>query len=158
MVLSLAGVMAAQNLFASIGSVILVDDTSQYSYANGGEFRAVGDVGLDAAVNWSAYSSSTKGTISAADNSSWGGAYVSVGQAYFQTFCIEYNEEFSPGASYSVGISQNAMYGNNPPLGDPISIGTAWLYSHFAAGTLSGYNYAYGGSRTGPAEIGRAHV
>ena len=150
MVLSLAGVMAASNLFASM-SVTLVDDTSQYSYANGGEFRAVGDSGLDAAVNWSAYSTSTKGAISAADGSSWGGGSVSVDQAYFQTFCIEYNEEFSPGASYSVGVSQKAMYGNNPPDGDPISIGTAWLYSQFAAGALSGYNYAYGDGRTSTA-------
>jgi hypothetical protein len=150
MVLSLAGVMAVPNLFASM-SVTLIDDTSQYSYANGGEFRAVGNPGLDGIVKWSAYSTATKGTISAADASSWGGGSVSVGQAYFQTFCIEYNEEFSPGASYSVGVSQNAMYGSQPPNGDPISIGTAWLYSQFAAGTLSGYNYTYGGSRTSTA-------
>jgi len=153
MVLSLAGVMAVPNLFASM-RVILIDDTSQYSYANGGEFRAVGNSGLDSIVNWNAYSTTTKGAISAADGSSWGGSSVSVGQAYFQTFCVEYNEEFTPGTSYGVGVSQNAMYGNQPPNGDPISIGTAWLYSQFAAGTLSGYNYTYGGGRQSSTSAG----
>ena len=143
--------MAASNLFASM-SVTLIDDTAQYSYANGGEFRAVGNSGLDAIVNWNAYSTATKGTVTAAtDGSSWGYGTGLNGQAYFQTFCIEYNEEFTPGTSYSVGVSQNAMYGSQPPTGDPISIGTAWLYSQFAAGTLTGYNYAYGGSRTSTA-------
>ena len=122
MVLGLAGVMAAPDLFASM-SVTLIDDTSQYSYANGGEFRAVGDSGLDSIVNWGAYSSSTssstKGTVSAGDLTSahnadgWSYSSSLVGEAYFQTFCVEYNEEFTPGTSYSVGVSQNAMYGNS---------------------------------------------
>jgi hypothetical protein len=147
MVLSLAGVMAVPNLFASM-SVTLIDDTSQYSYANGGEFRAVGNPGLDSVINWSAYSTSTKGTVTAAaDGSAWGYNSGLNGQAYFQTFCIEYNEEFTPGTSYSVGISQKALWGGQQSAGgDLLSIGTAWLYSQFAAGTLSGYNY--GGSRT----------
>ena len=146
MVLSLAGVMAAPSLFASM-SVTLLDKTSSYSQGVGGEFRAVSDSGLDSVVNWSAYSTSTRGTVGAADVGTWGYSSGLNNQAYFQTFCIEHNEEFTPGVSYSVGISQKAMYGGNPPNGDPISIGTAWLYSQFAAGTLSGYNYVYGASR-----------
>jgi hypothetical protein len=151
MVLTLAGVMAGIQLYASM-SVTLLDNTSKYSYSNGGEFRAVGNSGLGAVVNWSAYSSSTKGTVTVAnDGSSWGYNSGLNGLAYFQTFCIEYNEEFTPGTSYSVGVSQKAMYGNQPVNGDPISIGTAWLYSQFAAGTLSGYNYVYGATRTSTA-------
>ena len=40
-ILSFAGVMAVPNLFASM-SVTLIDNTSQYSYNNGGE--QIGDV------------------------------------------------------------------------------------------------------------------
>ncbi len=159
MVLGLAGVMAAPNLFAAM-SVTLLDNTTQnpaysYSYGNGGEFRAVGNSGpssLDSIVNWNAYSTSTKGTVSAAiDGPTWGYNSGLAGHDYFQTFCIEYNEEFTPGASYSVGVSQKAQYGSQPPNGDPISIGTAWLYSQFAAGTLGSYTYAYGSGRSATA-------
>ena len=153
-VLSLATAMTATSVFASM-SVILLDNTSQYSFGSGGEFRAVGNAGLDAVVNWAAYSSATKGTVSSASDSSSSGYNSSLnGQMYFQTFCIEANEYFSPGTSYSVGISPNAMYGSQPPNGDPISIGTAWLYSQFAAGTLSGYTYAYGSGRASSTSAG----
>lgn len=156
-VLGLAGIVAAPNLFAAM-TVTLIDNTSQYSYANGGEFRAVGGgtpTSLDSIVNWSAYSSSTKGTVTAVtDGSSWGYSSGLAGKAYFQTFCVEYNEEFVPGTTYNVGVSQKAMYGSQPLGGDPISIGTAWLYSQFAAGTLSGYNYAYGGGRQSSTSAG----
>jgi len=156
MVLSLAGVMAVPNLFASM-SVTLMDNTSQYSYNDGGEFRAVGNPSLNSVINWSAYSTLTKGTVSfVTDGSSWG--YTGLdGQDYFQTFCIETSEYFYPGTTYDVSISQKAMYGSQPSAGgDPISKGTAWLYSQFAAGTLVGldalnnavaYNYTYGTGR-----------
>jgi len=131
-------------------SVTLLDNTAQYSFGVGGEFRAVGNAGLNSAVNWSAYSAQTSGTIGVGDHGSWGWPSAGVHDLdrYFQTFCIEYNEEFNPGTTYNVGISPNARYGSNPPNGDPVSIGTAWLYSQFAGGSLSGYNYAYGGTRT----------
>jgi hypothetical protein len=127
--------------------VTLMDDTSQYSYSNGGEFRAVPNSALLSQVDLNAYSASagTTGTISqGTDGNSWGYNSGMIGHVYFQTFCVEYNEEFTPGTTYSVGISSRAMYGSQPPLGDPISIGTAWLYSQFAAGTLAGYSYTYG--------------
>lgn len=63
----------------------------------------------------------------------------------FETFCVEYNEHFTPGSTLYYGISQGAMNGGisggNP---DFISKGTAWLYLNFAQGTLAGYNYALG--------------
>ena len=90
MAVSVAGVMATPGLFgAYIGSVVLIDNTSQYSYGVGGEFRAVGDSGLDSVVDWNAYSTMTKGVTTAADLSSWGGGSIKVGEQYFQTFCID---------------------------------------------------------------------
>jgi VPDSG-CTERM motif len=63
----------------------------------------------------------------------------------FETFCVEFNEHFTPGSSLYYGISQGAVNGGvsggNP---DPISKGTAWLYLNFAQGTLTGYNYSLG--------------
>ena len=62
----------------------------------------------------------------------------------FQTFCIEKNEYISPNTTYDVGISGSAKNGgiggavNNE---DPVSVGTAWLYSQFAKGNLAGYDY-----------------
>jgi hypothetical protein len=63
----------------------------------------------------------------------------------FETFCVEYNEHFTPGSTLYYGISQAAVNGGisggNP---DPISKGTAWLYLNFAQHTLAGYNYSTG--------------
>ena len=63
----------------------------------------------------------------------------------FETFCVEFNEHFSPGSTYYYAISQGAINGGvsggNP---DPLSLGTAWLYLNFAQGTLAGYNYTTG--------------
>ena len=133
MVLSLTGAMATLNLFASM-SVTLYQDGGNYSYGNGGEFRAVGDAGLDGVVNWGAYSAATSG-----------------GQQYFQTFCTETSEYFSPGNTYPVtSIGNNALYnGTANPV--PITLGVAYLYSQFAAGTLGGYDYNYGSGRVASA-------
>lgn len=102
----------------------------------GGEFRATANPELKAAINWNAYSTSTGDK-----DSSW-----------FQTFCIEYGEHFTPGNTYNVTLGPNAMNGGVSSGGDPISKATAFLYSQFAAGALTGYNYNYGGSRTASAK------
>jgi hypothetical protein len=161
LVLSLAGVTAAPNLFGAM-SVTLMDDTPamnsayNYSQGSGGEFRAVGDSGLNSVVNWSAYSAATKGTVTAAnDGSSWGyGQGLAVpGSSYFQTFCTELLEEYTPGGLYPVSsIGNNALY-NNTGHPVPITLGVAYLYSQFAAGTLVGYDYNYtdGGGRSASA-------
>jgi len=60
----------------------------------------------------------------------------------FQTFCLEKNEYIEKNTLYYATISGAALRGgNNTNLGDPISQGTAWLYSQFAKGTLTGYDY-----------------
>jgi hypothetical protein len=65
----------------------------------------------------------------------------------FESFCLEPTEHFSAGSTYDYTIASYAFGGNNEELsrdvgpGDQLSIGTAWLYSQFAQGILSGYNY-----------------
>jgi len=112
MVLSLAGVMAAPNLFAGFDGTIVLTQNA-YSYGNGGQFTA-----------------------------------VTTGLGTFQTFCIEYNEEYQPGSQYDYYENSGAVaggvgaYATDPHTGlpmDNISIGTAWLYSQFRAGTLANY-------------------
>ncbi len=66
----------------------------------------------------------------------------------FESFCLEYTEYFSPGSTYNYTVSNAAVAGAGGAVGgqDPISVGTAWLYSQFANGTLSGFNYGAGRS------------
>lgn len=139
----LGGTLFSTAVFGQM-QVTLLQDTDNYSEWIGGEFRAVagGTPNLGAAVNQSAYFAGTSGFLS--------------GQFYFQTFCLEFNEDFNPGSTYNVTIGPNALYGSLPPAGDPVSIGTAWLYSQFAAGSLVGltagnvavgYDYTYGSGR-----------
>jgi len=74
----------------------------------------------------------------------------------FQSFCLEYTETVHwPPLTYTLskvavaGGSAPGMYGpdGNAIIGDPVSIGTAWLYKQFIAGTLAGYDYAVGPGR-----------
>ena len=67
---------------------------------------------------------------------------VSATLGNFPTFCLEFNEHFTPGNTYDYAVSSKAIYGGVGPQGDPISVGTAWLYSLFRAGTLPGYDYS----------------
>jgi hypothetical protein len=135
-------------------NITLIDDTSHYSFGDGGEFRAVGDSGLNSAINWNAYSTVTTGTITGAtDGGSWGYSSGLDGQRYFQTFCTEIAEEFSPGSSYPVtAIGNSAMYAGTGHA-VPITLGVAYLYSQFAAGTLAGYDYNYGSGRSTTAGV-----
>jgi hypothetical protein len=103
----------------------LYNDASKYSYSNGGEFNAV-PTGWDPKPLYDSKALYGSG---------------------FQTFCIEFNEHFSPGTTYDVEISDRAMYGGVGPVGDPISKGTAWLYYNFAKGTLNNYVYTLGSGR-----------
>jgi len=54
----------------------------------------------------------------------------------FQSFCMEFLETFSPGGIYTSVINDRAIDGGVGPLGDPLDIRTAWLYTHFRAGDL----------------------
>jgi len=73
----------------------------------------------------------------------------SVGLGTFQTFCIEDSEMIGLGPNYYYRINTGAIAGGVSGVDavdaatglpkDNISIGTAWLYSQFRAGTLAGY-------------------
>jgi hypothetical protein len=111
---ALAGTMLAPSLFAYTG----LDGTlnfaaSTYQNGNGGEFNA-----------------------------------VTTGLGSFATFCIEAQERIGPPPSgpYTYTINTGAVSGGqgvdavDPHTGllmDNISLGTAWLYSQFRAGTLT---------------------
>lgn len=73
------------------------------------------------------------------DSSYGGGAFIATVNSgplgapgsSFYTFCLEYGEHFSPGSTYTYVINSKALNGGVGPVGDPISIGTAYLYSQF---------------------------
>jgi hypothetical protein len=152
-IIGAVGLLATPNLFATI---TMMDNASEYSAGDGGEFRAVV---TDSFVDWTSYSPLTQGTVGSAsyDSSSWGYSSGLNGKAYFQTFCTELNEEFSPGATYNISsVGNAALYnnqydssGNGIPV--PLDLGVAYLYSQFAGGTLASYDYTYGGGRSATA-------
>lgn len=96
-------------------------------------------------------------------NSPWGAAYDAKAQASylfpnatgFQTFCLEENEMWStsPDASLSFAAVQGGVSGGNP---DYICVGTAYLYSEFAKGTLAGYDYTAAGRQSSAAALQKA--
>lgn len=65
----------------------------------------------------------------------------------WNTFCLEYSNPIVFGTLYTFTMSDRAWAGgpdSGDPgngAGDPISIGTAFLYEQFANGTLAGYSY-----------------
>ena len=90
---------------------------SGYFSGNGGEFTIAG------------YGSSL-------DNSDYSVLAKNIANPQsFQTFCIE-TGEFANTPSHFV-VQTKAVAGGIGPSGDQISVGTAWLYSHFAQGTLN---------------------
>lgn len=63
---------------------------------------------------------------------------------YFETFCLEHSENFSPGGSYLVDLQTYAVGGGGGAVAgqDPLDERTAYLYSLFITGSLPGYDYA----------------
>jgi hypothetical protein len=102
---------------------INIDRVAGYYEGSGGEFNIISNSSID----MSAYDSKALAIRS--------------GQTGFETYCIEMNQHVSVPGNYTATISDRAQNQN-----DPISIGTAWLYSQFAQGILSGYDYT-GSSR-----------
>jgi hypothetical protein len=99
-----------------------------YQTGQGGEFTLRPDAGM----SW------------LLDNYSGGAKNVQGLLGTFQSFCLEENEYIYPNTIHGFTLSDAAVYGG---VGggvngrDPISIGTAFLYSQFAKGTLPGYDY-----------------
>jgi hypothetical protein len=93
-----------------------------YSAGSGGEFTAKIGAGGWPQLGYAGVTSTVVG-----------GKIVS-----FKTFCIETNEYFTGNTEYTVTLNDRAIRGGEA-VSDPLSVGAAWLYSTFAAGTLTGY-------------------
>lgn len=109
---------------------LTIDRVAGHYYGDGGEFNIAG-TGYQVYYN------------------SLATAYNRYGQIGFESFCVEESEPVNIPAVYDYAINPagavgGGVAGGNP---DPVSAGTAWLYSQFAAGTLSGYNYTVGAGR-----------
>ena len=132
--------VAGQALAGPLGTTGQVSITTATGYYNGavgaGEFTAYGYGG---SLSNEAYKldplNPATGNIGNFDPS-------------FQTFCIERTESAVIPAFFVVGSA--AVLGGPGGSPDPISMGTAWLYSQFARGTLSGY---FGGTRLAQAVL-----
>lgn len=76
-------------------------------------------------------------------------AVTTGGLGIFDTFCVNAGVFANSGQTYNYVSSDTVVPvpagASNP---DPIDLGTAWLYSQFRAGTLSGYTYGNTASAT----------
>jgi len=122
----LAGLLCAQALQAAMydGAVRITASRGTYGSGPGGEF-----------------------TITVTSDL---GGLVTI-DGVFQSFCLETEEYISLGQSYNANVNDRAIQGRNGATGDPISVGTAWLYSHFRALDLATYNYTAGSGRNASA-------
>jgi len=78
----------------------------------------------------------------AENHSAAGGEFVVVTteNGTFRTFCLEFGTSLELGRTYYYETGNIVQLGGqNIQTGDPLSRGSAWLYSQFRAGTLSGY-------------------
>ena len=78
----------------------------------------------------------------AANHSDAGGEFIATttGDGTFRTFCLEFGTGLDLGPTYYYTTGNVVQLGGqNTQGGDPLSVGSAWLYSQFRAGTLSGY-------------------
>lgn len=107
---------------AAMGDQITITRIGGYYTGNGGEF------------NITPLSGALPGTL---------GSYNSLAivGGGFESFCLEVNEHIGIPETVNFAVSPSAIQGGLGPSGDPISIGTALLYSKFAAGILPGYTY-----------------
>ena len=121
-------VIAVTASTAAAGTVKVGSTYGPYQSGIGGEFTVIGVSG----VSNDSYDAKAKGFTDPAS---------------FQTFCVENSfppEYIELNTTYNTTLNTIAMNGGVLPAGtgDPLSQGTGWLYSQFAQGTLTGYNYA----------------
>jgi hypothetical protein len=105
-----------------------------YYTPNGGEFTAIASSDLQWVLQY--YDAST--------------SYIQYDNS-FQTFCVETGEYLSIGGNYIAVLNDKAIMGSQPPNGDPLSVGAAWLYHEFQNQTLEGYDWDPQGGRAADA-------
>ncbi len=113
--------------------------------------------------DWTSHTPGGEFTLFINDNSEWAWNPLDGYSVYakdqndtydtFQTFCVEMSEHISLNEWYNVILNNKAMWGSYGPDGDPVSVGSALLYSQFAEGELSGYDYTPGSGRQESATI-----
>lgn len=118
---SLAALAALVSAPSVLGVQVGIDRVTGYYAGNGGEFTITG-------------------------LSTWDYAPVARATGFygegFQSFCMELDESLSIPNLYTATINDRTIAGGAENTGpDPVSLGTAYLYSQFAQGVLSGYNY-----------------
>jgi len=113
------------------GPTVTVSRMDGYYSGNGGELTIAPSADLSWVLNL--YDPKTRG-----DND-------------FQSFCMEGTEIVQLGPVYNAVLNDRAVYGGVGPEGDPLSIGTAWLYHEFQLGRLEGYDYIPGDGRSASA-------
>lgn len=134
-IFALIAALGALAASAVANTVTFGANNSNYRTGNGGEFTLTPGVGdPDHLLN--DYPVGPSGT--------------NINGTSFETFCIQYGEHISLGATYFTGISDAAK---GPTGTDYISVGTAWLYGQFAQGILGGYTYTPGAGRATSAGI-----
>lgn len=77
---------------------------------------------------------------------------TSLGVNSFQTFCLEKDESVANNGHFILNSEAEAG-GSDTDAGDPLSAGTAWLYSQFARGVLINYDYTPGAGRLASAGL-----
>lgn len=140
--------IAAAAVLISVGHLsaitITVNRISGYYYGNAGEYTLTPSSDLV----WGGYGPMTHNQLAPNPPND------------FQTFCLETHEYISDkGATYTAELSDRAIRGGVGPAGDPISVGTAWLYYLFATqDPLLGYNYSPGSGRIAAAKALQAAI
>jgi hypothetical protein len=132
---------------ASSASAVSIGDTGSFSWD-----RNVGTTAVNSGAG--AYGGAfSLYNLAGLENTSYASAarYSNGAKSGFITFCLEVNE-FAVSPSHFVvnSVAMNGGVGGGVN-GDPISVGTAWLYSQFASGQLAGIA---GFSYTGAANYG----
>jgi hypothetical protein len=129
---TVAGWMAAPDVSAL--PTLTLDRIAGHYTGEGGEFTLYGTPFLDQ------YAAAAEAT----------GAYGTG----FQSFCLEKDEYVSLPGVYNYQINSAAVGGGvSGGSPDPLSMGTAWLYSQFAMGTLANYTYAGSGRTTSAGKL-----
>jgi len=133
----------------AVSSLVLISGANAFAIALNDSGYGVNDIGsYQAGSGGEFYFRPTSGPV---NNSSYADTSRNLGlggAGSFQTFCLERGEWLAQGSVRYVvndeavggGANYHTPAGNQS--GDTLSVGTAWLYSQFAQGTLSGYNWS----------------
>lgn len=127
----LSAIATAMLVIPSVHAFDIRFEKGSYQSGTGGEFVALTTPSFLDAYHSSTIQWNTAGTLQG-----------------FSTFCLERLEKLNFKAQYQGELNDRAINGGpdfneNPNLlGDPLSVGVAWLYNAFALGNLSGYEYS----------------